>query len=97
MTDLDFDIHASVAEDFFTLLIVQLKHVGFDEFMNSYLMLISLSQVEKTCHMICKCSQALLDVLSKVKFFSARTLEKRRGGNWQQLATMPGEVESCRK
>lgn len=60
-------------------------------------MLISLSHVEKTCLVIYKCSQALLGVSSKVKFFSAHTLQKRLGGNWQQLATMLGEVENCHK
>lgn len=47
--------------------------------------------------MICKCSQALLGVLSKVKLFSAHTREKRHGGDWQQLATMLKEVENCHK
>lgn len=51
-----------------------------------------ISSRKKTCCVTCKCSQALLGVLSKV--FSAHTLEKRRGGNWQQLATMLGEVEN---
>lgn len=86
-------------QGFFTLLglIAQLQHVGFDEFMNSHLMLISLSREEKTCHVICKFCQTLLGVLSKVKLFSAHALEKRCAGNWQQLATVLEEVENCHK
>lgn len=75
---------------FFTFLdlIVQLQHVGFDEFMNLYLMLISLSQVEKTCHIWYKnaarpCWMSCL----RLSFSQLTHWKKGMGGtgsSWQQ-------------